>query len=213
MARCESHQHGGWAILLFTLLMSCASAAKPVSAPASFPDLPDCPALRYLPLVDGNQWAYDAEDEETREQGMFVTRARRLAGPKFSLMSSQGSHTLEVRADGIARAESNTYVLKAPFETGAEWPGDGGSIVRIGSLDRSVEVPAGKFVGCIETVEEVRTVTGKDPVRRITTTYCPEVGVAILRAEVWRAGKHSGERATLRSFGKPVQFSDGSGPR
>jgi hypothetical protein len=141
------------------------------------------------------------------------SRARRVAGPKFSLMSSQGSHTLEVRADGIARAESNTYVLKVPLQSGAEWPGEGGSTVRIGSLDRAVEVPAGKFVGCIETIEEVRTVSGKDPVRRVTTTYCPDVGVAVLRAEAWRAGKHSGERATLRSFGKPVQFSDGSGVR
>jgi hypothetical protein len=168
--------------------------------------LPACPALRYFPLVDGNQWAYEAEDDDTGEKGMFVTRARRLPGPKFSMISSQGSHTVEVKDDGILRVETSAYLLKAPLSTGAEWSGEGGATVRIGSLDRIVDVPAGKFVGCIETIEEVPTRPGKDPLRRVTTTYCPDVGVALLHAELWRAGKHMGEHATLRSFGKPVDF-------
>jgi hypothetical protein len=157
-------------------------------------------------LVDGTQWAYDAEDDETGEKGMFVTRARRLPGPKFSLVSSQGSHTLEVRSDGITRADTDAYLLKSSISQGIEWPGEGGGVVRVASLDRIVDVPAGKFVGCIETVEEIRTRPDRDPARRVTTTYCPDVGVALLHAEVWRAGKHSGEHASLRSFGKPVDF-------
>jgi hypothetical protein len=161
---------------------------------------------RYLPLVDGNIFAYDAEDDDTGEKGMFITRVRRLPGSKFSLMSAQGSHVLEVRADGITRAETNTYVLKAPLSPGAEWQGDGRSIVRVESIDRIVDVPAGKFVGCVETTEEVRS-AGKEPVRRVTTTYCPDVGVALLHAEAWQGGRHVGEKATLRSFGKPVQLS------
>src|SRR5258708_18944493 len=186
------------AIVFGCLAVGCGGAKKTASSPVAESKLPDSAALRYLPLVDGNQWAYDAEDEETREQGMFVTRARRVAGPRFSLISSQGSHTLEVRADGITRTETDAYVLKVPLAAGAEWPGEGGSTVRVASLDRAVDVPAGKFVGCVETIEETRTVSGKDPVRRVTTTYCPDVGVTLLRAEVWKAGKHSGERATLR---------------
>jgi hypothetical protein len=208
MLRCSSCARGSRSIALAWLAISCASPRRPVPPPADDAKLPACAALRYLPLVDGNQWAYDAEDDETGETGMFVTRARRLPGPKFAMLSNQGSHTLEVRADGILRAESNAYLLKAPLTAGTEWPGEGGSMVHVGALDRIVDVPAGKFVGCIETIEEVLTRSGKDPARRVTTTYCPDVGVALLHAEVWRAGKHMGERATLRSFGKPVQFSD-----
>jgi len=196
----------GPAALFVCAAASCGGSKAPPPLSAADAKLPPSPALRYLPLVDGNQWAYDAEDDESGEKGMFVTRARRLPGPKFSMISNQGSHTVEVRDDGIVRVETSAYLLKVPLSTGAEWPGEGGATVRVGALDRIVEVPAGKFVGCIETIEEVPTRPGKDPARRVTTTYCPDVGVTLLHAEAWRGGKHMGEHATLRSFGKPVEF-------
>jgi len=192
--------------VLACLVASCAGSPNRAPAPVGDAKLPASPALRYLPLVDGNQWAYDAEDDDTGEKGMFVTRVHRLLGPKFSLMSTQGSHTLEVRAEGIFRVESDAYLLKVPLSGGAEWPGEAGAVVRVGALDRIVDVPAGKFVGCLETIEETRTKSGGDPLRRVTTTYCPDVGVALLHAEAWRGGKHLGEHATLRTFGKPVDF-------
>ena len=202
---------GRAAFLLACFAASCGpSKEKPPATPEDA-KLPACPVLRYLPLVDGNQWAYDAEDDETGEKGMFITRARRLPGPQFSLLSSQGSHGVEVRGDGIVRFETNAYLLKAPLAQGAEWPGEGGAVVHVESLDRMVDVPAGKFVGCVETIEEVPTKPGQPPARRVTTTYCPDVGVALLHAEVWKAGKHSGEHAVLRSFGKPVQFETDRG--
>ncbi len=210
--RSRSSRSLAGAVLLACGGASCGGAKTPPAAPVEEAKLPSCPALRYLPLVDGNQWAYDAEDDESGEKGMFVTRARRLPGPKFSLISSQGSHTLEVKDDGIVRADTSAYLLKAPLSAGAEWPGEGGATVRIASLDRIVDVPAGKFVGCVETVEEIPTRPGKNPARRVTTTYCPDVGVALLHAEVWRGAQHQGEHATLRSFGKPVAFEDRQHP-
>jgi hypothetical protein len=156
--------------------------------------------------VDGNQWAFDAEDDEPGGKGMFVTRVRRLPGPRFSLLSSQGSHVLVVRADGIVREESNAYLLRAPLSQGAAWPGENGATVRISAVDRTVEVPAGKFVGCVETVEEIAGKPGGTPLRRVTTTFCPDVGITLLHAEAWEHGAHTGEHATLRSFGKPVEL-------
>ncbi len=192
---------------------ACGGAKTPPPVSVEEANLPSCPALRYLPLVDGNQWAYEAEDDDTGEKGMFVTRARRLPGPRFSLISSQGAHTVEVKDDGIVRVDTGAYLLKAPLATGTEWPGEGGATVRIASLDRIVEVPAGKFVGCVETIEEIPTRPGKPPARRVTTTYCPDVGVALLHAEVWKGAQHQGEHATLRSFGKPVAFEAGPAAR
>jgi len=186
--------------------IGCGSSQTSASAPQDA-KLPESPVSRFLPLVDGNQWAFDAEDDESSgNKGMFVTRVRRLPGPRFSLMSSQGSHVLEVRADGIVREESKAYVLRAPLTAGAQWPGENDATVRVSSLDRIVEVPAGKFVGCVETVEEVVPKPGKNPPRRVTTTYCPDVGIALLHVEAWDGGVHHGEHATLRSFGKPVEL-------
>jgi hypothetical protein len=193
------------AVAVAVVVAGCGSSGGGAAAPHEAA-LPQSPVSRFLPLVDGNQWAFDAEDDESSGKGMFVTRVRRLPGPRFSLMSSQGSHVLEVRADGIVREESKAYVLRAPLSTAAEWPGENGATVRVSALDRVVEVPAGKFVGCVETIEEVTPKPGKNPSRRVTTTYCPDVGIVLLHAEAWEGGAHAGERAMLRSFGKPAEL-------
>ena len=174
------------------------TAAAPVSAPQSA-------VSRFFPLTDGTQWAYDAEEDGTGSKGIFVTRAKAMAGPRFSLTTGQRSRIVEVRPEGIARIDTGNYVLRAPLDTGAQWPGDAGAVVRVTAVDRVVDVPAGKFIGCIDTVEEARAATN-EPVRRITTTYCPDVGIVSLYVEAWDNGKHVGERAVLRSFGKPVSF-------
>jgi hypothetical protein len=193
-------------MLAFALSLGCGSSRGTSPAPPGDTKLPESPVSRYLPLVDGTIWAYDAEDDETGNRGMFVTKARRLPGPRFSLTSGQSAHVIEVRSDGLAHADSKAYVLKAPLSAGAEWPGERGTVVRVSAVDRFVEVPAGKFVGCIETVEELRAVAGKEPLKRVTATYCPDVGIVQLHAEAWQNGRHAGERATLRSFGKPIQI-------
>ncbi|MET0595141.1 MAG: hypothetical protein ABW133_20745, partial [Polyangiaceae bacterium] len=123
----------------------------------------------------------------------------------YSLTTGERARVVEVRPEGIARAETGTYLLRAPLTAGAVWPGDGGAQIRIAHADRIVDVPAGKFIGCIETVEELKTASG-EPLRKVTTLYCPEVGIAELHAEAWENGKHVGERALLRSFGKPISI-------
>jgi hypothetical protein len=183
------------------------------------PSLPSSPVSRYFPLVEGPIWAYDAaSDDDPAKKGMFVTRVRRLAGARFSFVSGNGEHTLEARSDGILQTESGTYLLKAPLTVGASWPGEHG-VVRVAALDQAVEVPAGKFVGCVETAEESASATGAGttaeksggaqatPEQRISITYCPDVGIAVLHIEAWERGQHRGERATLRSFGKPVDLA------
>jgi hypothetical protein len=177
-------------------------AAAPVAAAAK---APESAVSRFFPLVDGTQWAYDAEEDGTGNKGVFVTRAKAMAGPRFSLVTGQRSRIVEVRADGITRADTGTYLLRAPLALGAEWPGEGGTVVRVAAVDRIVDVTAGKFVGCLDTVEEQRS-AGREPARRITTTYCPDVGIVSLHAEAWENGRRAGERAVLRSFGKPISL-------
>jgi hypothetical protein len=175
-------------------------APEPVGTQAS-----ESAVSRYFPLVDGTQWAYAAEEDDTGNKGIFVTRAKAMAGPRFSLVTGQRSRVVEIRAEGITRAETGAYLLRAPLTLGAEWPGESGAIVRVGAIDRIVDVPAGKFIGCLDTIEEQRG-AGAEPLRRVTTTYCPDVGIVSLHAEAWENGRHIGERAALRSFGKPISI-------
>jgi hypothetical protein len=184
-------------------VVSCGGGAAPVETPSGLAPLPSSAVARFLPLRDGVQWAYDVSDDEGN-RGMFVTRARRLTGARFSLVSSDSAHTLELRADGIVREETRTYVLKAPLAVGRSWPGTSGAVVTVSAVDRAADVLAGRFVGCVETVEQ--TGTGDRPARRVTTTYCPDVGIAQVVAEAWQGARHQRERAVLRSFGDPVDL-------
>jgi hypothetical protein len=109
-----------------------------------------------------------------------------------------------MRGDGIAYADSDAYLLKAPLAAGAHWLGEKGAQVRVNAMDKAVQVPAGQFAGCVETVEEVAN--GGAPLRRVTTLFCPDVGIVSLRAEAWEQDKHVAERAVLRSFGEPVSI-------
>lgn len=184
-------------------VLSCAGGGAPVPAPTTPAEVPSSPVARYLPLNDGWQWAYDVEDE-SGNRGMFVTRARRLSAARFSLGGAGSAHVVEARGDGIVREESGVYVLKAPLIAGSEWPGSQGAAVKVTALDRVVDAPAGRFVGCVTTVEQAGS--GDTPERRITTTYCPDVGVTELIAEAWQGARHQREHAVLRSFGKPVDL-------
>jgi hypothetical protein len=185
-------------------VLACASSAPTPAAPTGDANAPSSAVSRYLPLADGRIWAYDEEDEETKTGGVFVTRARKLVGTRFSLTTGQRTRIVEMRADGIA-TENGVYLLKLPLVAGTQWPGERGSLVRIAGADKVVQVPAGTFAGCVETVEDLAAPTGgENPLRRITTQFCPDVGIASLRVEVWEQGKHSGERAVLRCFGEPV---------
>ena len=195
----------GTLCLACVVLGGCATPKAPPEAPPPVA-APTASALaRYLPLVDGTQWAYDVEEDETGNKGVFVTRARALGPGTFSLVNGQRSRVVEMRADGILRRETGVYLLRAPLQAGAEWPGEAGATVRVTAVDRIVEVPAGTFTGCCDTTEELRA-PNADPVRRITTTYCPDVGIVSLYAEAWDGGRRTAERAVLRSFGKPISL-------
>lgn len=187
---------------LGVLAISCGAAKVPPRVSAPNETAPASAVSRFFPLVDGTQWAYEAEEEGTGNKGIFVTRARSAGGARYSLTTGQRSHSVELRPEGLVKVETGTYLLRAPLSVGAEWPGDGGATIRVGAIDTMVDVPAGQFVGCLDTLEEARE--GSAVLRRITTTYCPDVGIVSLHVEAWEGGKHAGERAVLRSFGKPV---------
>ena len=69
------------------------------------------------------------------------------------------------------------------------------------ALEQNVSVPAGTFVGCLETTET----GGQGPTSRvIVTTYCPEVGIVKFSVN---DGERQ-ERFELKAFGPYIRIEE-----
>ena len=79
----------------------------------------------------------------------------------------------------------------------SEWTGDDGK-VRVTSVQESVVVPAGRFSGCIQTVEQAQLAAAT---RTTTTVFCPGVGITTLQIEGEQDGTSVLQRLQLKSFG------------
>jgi hypothetical protein len=110
---------------------------------------------------------------------------------------------LELTAEGIMQATGG-YLLKGPLSKGAHWKGQTGD-VSVSAMDKSVTVPAGTFQGCVETLEHARL---QDAEKKITTVFCPDVGITVLEVQGIVNGEYGLERASLKSFGPKVDISD-----
>jgi hypothetical protein len=195
-------------LAVMVVLGGCGGAPRADSKalPQEGENLPPSPAVRFLPLTDGTIWTYDLVDE-SGARGMIVTRARRVGPARFELRTGPKARLVDFGTDGIVHVGSQAYLLKAPLEVGASWRGEGGTTVHVQATDRAIDVPAGKFVGCLETTEETAaSPVGTHPSKKVTTVYCANVGIVLLEAEAWDSGQRVMERATLRSFGAPVDI-------
>ncbi len=183
------------------LLSACggATSAAPQSRAAAVdPQAPE----RYLPLVHDTVFAYETSSEATGETGVLMMSIARPRPDLAEVNIAGRIQRLDLVADGIRHATGG-YLLKAPLTLGARYKGQFGE-VRITALDRSVDVPAGKFSACLETVEETSSPTAK----RATTIFCPEVGIVSLVAEGTSDGEYTVERALLRSHGPRVDINN-----
>jgi len=183
------------------LLGACGSAgaAAPVQQPANVdPRSPE----RYLPLVHDTVFAYETSSEATGETGVLMMSVARPRSGLAEIKIGSRIQRLDLVADGIRHATGG-YLLKAPLAVGSRYKGQFGE-VRITTLDRSVQVPAGKFEGCLETVEETQVPAAK----RATTVFCPDVGIVILVAEGTSDGEYTVERAQLRSHGPRIDINN-----
>jgi hypothetical protein len=153
------------------------------------------PVATFFPLREGNLFHYVTE--EGGETGMLVARVHRTDDAHAELRLSNATKRFVLSPDGVAY-DGGAYILKAPLEAGARWPGEHGGSTRVDAVDAEVTVPAGRFAGCVRTVEE----GGRPPGSRYASTYCPGVGMVLL--EVASGGGQA--RAALKSHGPPVQI-------
>ncbi|AUX27145.1 hypothetical protein SOCEGT47_077250 [Sorangium cellulosum] len=152
-------------------------------------------AERYFPLVDGYIYHY-ATTNEVGEQGLLVARVHRAGERHGELRFPSGVRRFEFTAGGVVRSDTGAFVLKEPIAPGTTWIGEHGGRARIAAVGVAIEVPAGRFSGCVQTVEER---LGDRPARFVST-FCPDVGVVAIEA----TGATSHEKAELRSYAPPV---------
>jgi hypothetical protein len=181
-------------------------APRPSARPAPTPHATQSDAERYFPLRDNTVFAYDTVTEPNGERGVLMLQVRRAHAALAEISIGNRVQRLEVAPDGI-RSFTGGYLLKLPLTLGAHWMGQGGE-VSVTAVDKSMDVPAGHFVGCIETVEQQHTPMAH---KKVTTVFCPHVGMVLLDVEASAGGRSGRERAVLRSFGRKVDIGASSG--
>ena len=152
---------------------------------------------RFFPLVDGRIYHY-VELDDASGQGLLVARAVRTDALHGELRFPSGAKRFEYTTEGVSLISNGAFVLKGPLAVGTAWRGEHGGATRIVAVAASVDVVAGHFTGCVQTLEEVRG----DRRVRYATTFCPNTGVVLLEA----ASGGNVERAELKSYGAPVQL-------
>lgn len=148
----------------------------------------------YMPLEDGTVFTYETTSTDGSAPGIYTVQVLRPMGNRVNLKAGGKSQHLQVGPDGIAFIGGG-YLLRAPVQRGRSWHGEGGD-VQVVEVGREISVPAGKFTGCIRTVER-----GAASARAIEAVYCPRVGMVSLDVEE-RNGAH--RVASLKSHGARV---------
>lgn len=192
-------------LLGLSVVQGCAGqshveAAQAAAASTPSPgDRSSSEVERFLPLIADTVLTYRVWLSESANAERLILQVDRPAPDRADLRSGNTVKRIELVAGG-ARLLTGGYLLAAPLALGAEWSGPAGR-VRITAVDQRLSVPAGQFVGCLETTE---TATGAGSSRSIVTTYCPDVGIVKLSVD---DGERL-ERLELESFGPRVDIDD-----
>ena len=185
-----------WRSLLPALVcVGCASApAAPSNAP---PPAVISELTRYLPLENDSVFSYETYIEDTNERGIAVFEIKRPR-PELAELSIAGQVRKRYYFEPAGvRSSHGGYLLKSPLSLNAEWTGDDGQ-VKVTSVDMNVVVPAGKFSGCLQTVEDAKLGAAT---RKTTTVFCPGVGITVLEIDAEQEGTSVLQRLSLKAFG------------
>ena len=187
-------------LALSWVTVACGSSAPPAADSA---DAPHASASfdRYLPLQAGTVLAYETLNETTAEKGVVMLQVRRPRPHAVELDDGGSVQRLELAADGV-RHRSGGYWLKLPLRVGAQFKGQFGQVT-VTKTDRRIEVPAGEFTDCVETVEQDRM-----GIKQATTVFCPDAGMVSFEIEGTSGTVYTRVRFLLRSYGPKVDINN-----
>jgi hypothetical protein len=192
-----AHRFGVFELGCSCALLASASCAAPPQKPAVVAAPASSEVSRYAPFENNTVFSYETYIEDTNERGILVFEISRPR-PELAELSVAGQvrKRYYFEPGGVRNAQGG-YLLKAPLVANAEWQGDDGR-VKVTAVNQSVDVPAGKFSGCLQTVEEAKLSAAT---RTTTTVYCPGVGITTLQIEGEQEGTSVLQRLSLKSFG------------
>jgi len=162
-----------WLLALALCLLPACGASAPRTA--GF-DPERLAPERLYPMRDGYVWSYNV-DTGTGMNTFAVSRVVRAEGSTFAITNGGEEIVYEVREDGIYRPQSGNYLLRAPIEVGASWPGSAGATARVTSVTEEVDVQAGHFEGCVSVLEE-----NDESGRVVRTVYCDGQGPVLVES-------------------------------
>ncbi len=178
------------------LLVGCAPL--PQSKVEASPSAAITEVTRYLPLENNTVFSYETYIEDTNERGLAVFEIARPR-PELAELSIAGQVRKRYYFEpGGVRSSQGGYLLKSPLSLNCQWTGDDGQ-VKVTGVNQTVDVPAGKFSGCIQTVEQAKL---PGATRTTTTVFCPGVGITLLQIEAEQEGTSVLQRLSLKSFGR-----------
>jgi hypothetical protein len=191
--------------LAIAFVTSCAKPPAAVTvAGAPTGTAAELDAERFLPLEDGTVFSYDTHSEANNANGVLIVQISRPRQGRVDLRMGSRTERLQLDPNGVAYVEGG-YLLKPPLAAGSNWKGRSGT-VHVAGADESIAVPAGKFDGCLKTVEQSQE-TGLS--RTVTSVYCPHVGLVSVDVQGETGDQHDRETAVLRSFGPRVDIAPG----
>jgi hypothetical protein len=187
-------------LAVLSVTAACGSSAPPAAESAEAEGA-TASVARYLPLQAGTVLAYDTLNETTAERGVVMLQVRRPRAHTVELDDGGRVQRLELVADGV-RHSTGGYWLQLPIRVGTQFKGQFGKVM-VTKLNRRIEVPAGKFTGCLETVEQDPTGS-----KQATTVFCPDVGMVSFEVEGTSGKLSTRVRFLLRSYGPKVDINN-----
>jgi len=181
---------------MLSALVCTACAAPPVQSSAP-PKAAESELTRYLPLEHDSVFSYETYIEDTNERGIAVFEIKRPR-PELAELSLAGQVRKRYYFEPAGvRSSHGGYLLKSPLSLNAEWTGDDGK-VKVTGVNLSVAVPAGRFSGCLQTVEQAQLGAAT---RKTTTVFCPGVGITVLEIDAQQDSTSVLQRLSLKAFG------------
>jgi hypothetical protein len=192
-----------WLLLIAVSLVACRAAPGAPSGAGAL--APGRAPADYFPLAVGNEWVWDDVSPQLPAGGRQASRTVRIVERTADGYFRDSDRT-ELRADGECVRDRIRRLLCAPLRAGAGWK----SVVSVSSTERyeivgvgeRVEVPAGRFDGCVRVRAHNRA--GPTVEHVMEMTYAP--GVGPIRLETWAIvdGTPAPQvRAVLRAFRQP----------
>ncbi len=167
--------------LLLPVVIAFACSSVPVApnpvAPAGGP-------ASFYPLAVGNEWVWDDVSPQLAGGGRKAARTVRITERTADGFFRDSERT-ELRADGECVRDRIRRLLCAPLAVGSSWT----SVVSVSSTERYeivgvgelVEVPAGRYEGCVRVRGHNRAGSSTEHVMEMT--FAP--GVGPVRLETW----------------------------